>query len=156
MDTNTLVIFKSDIQAQINLVKRIADQLHQRAEGLTTDDIIRLESVAYQMHNLYNATEDLFKIIATYFENNMTDTAKWHSLLLQRMSQEIEGVRPAVISEETFLLLNTLRGFRHFFRHAYGTSLEYELLKPNLTKALSLFPYLEADMNQFMQQLSAS
>ncbi|MGK7933872.1 MAG: hypothetical protein AB4041_20920 [Microcystaceae cyanobacterium] len=156
MDPHILVIFKSDIQAQLNLVKRIDEQLNQRAEGLTSDDLIRLESVAYQMHNLYNATEELFKIIATYFENNIADTAKWHSLLLQRMSQKIEGVRPAVLSEETYLLLNSLRGFRHFFRHAYGTPLEYELLKPNLTKAIRLFSCLEADINQFMRQLSPS
>lgn len=156
MDTNTLILFKSDIQAQLNLIKRISDQLNQRVEGLTPEDIIRLESVAYQMHNLYNAIEELLKIIATYFENNITDTAKWHSLLLQRMTQNIEGIRPSVLSEETYLRLNSLRGFRHFFRHAYGTQIEYEQLKPNLEKALNLFSYIQQDISQFIEKLSES
>ncbi len=151
MDKNTLVILKSDIQGQINLINRISNNLKNRAEGLQADDIIRLESVAYQIHNLYNATEDLLKIVATYFENNITDAAKWHSLLLQRMTQKIEGVRPALLSEETYFLLNSLRGFRHFFRHAYGTPIEYQQLKPNLDKAINLFACLERDLNQFIK-----
>jgi hypothetical protein len=155
MDSNSLILFKSDIQAQLNLIKRISEQLNQRVEGLTPEDIIRLESVAYQLHNLYNATEELLKIIATYFENNITDTAKWHSFLLQRMTQTIEGIRPAVLSEETYLLLNSLRGFCHFFRHAYGTKIEYEQLKPNLEKGLNLLAYIQQDINQFLEKLSA-
>jgi predicted nucleotidyltransferase len=108
------VIFESDLLAQLELIKRIAAQLEQRAAGLRSDDIIRLESVAYQIHNLYNAVEDLLKIVATYFENNITDTAQYYTALLKRMNQIIPKIRPALISEETFVILNGLRGFRHF------------------------------------------
>lgn len=53
-------------------------------------------------------------MVAAHFENQISDTARWHSVLLQRMSQEIPGIRPAVLSQESYLLLNSLRGFRHF------------------------------------------
>ncbi len=52
------------------------------------------------------------------------------------------------------MILNALRGFRHFFRHAYGTAIEYDLLKINLDKALSLFPLLDRDISHFLQQLT--
>jgi uncharacterized protein YutE (UPF0331/DUF86 family) len=153
MDKNSLIILKSDLNAQLKLIKTIDQRLIDRAKGLVSDDIIRLESIAYQIHNLYNATEDLLKIVASYFENNITDTSQWHSALLQRMCQDIPEIRPALLSPETFLILNSLRGFRHFFRHAYGTSIEYEQLKINLDKALNLLPNLEKDLENFIEQL---
>lgn len=68
MDKNTLILLKTDLNGQRQLINNITQKLEQRAEGLTPDDLIRLESVAYQIHNLYTAIEDLLKIIATYFE----------------------------------------------------------------------------------------
>ncbi|MEL4894566.1 ribonuclease toxin HepT-like protein [Crocosphaera sp. Alani8] len=153
MDENTLIIFKTDINAQMELIKKINQTLNNRSIGLTGDDLIRLESVAYQIHNLYSAVEDLLKIVATYFENNITETAKFHIALLTRMTQTIPSIRPALISQETFSILNSLRGFRHFFRHAYGTPIEYEQLKNNLDKSLNLLPILEQDVNTFLEKI---
>jgi uncharacterized protein YutE (UPF0331/DUF86 family) len=70
------------------------------------------------------------------------------------MNQEIPEIRPALISQETFNLLNSLRGFRHFFRHAYNTAIEYEQLKSNLDKALSLSPNLKKDLKIFLEQIA--
>lgn len=140
MDKNTLIILKTDLNAQIQLIITIEQKLQARSENLESDDVIRLESIAYQIHNLYNTTEDLLKIVATYFENHIADTSRWHSLLLRRMSQEIPEIRPALISQETYNILDSLRGFRHFFRHAYNAAIEYNQLKSNLDKALNLSP----------------
>ncbi|TVQ43363.1 MAG: hypothetical protein EA365_12780 [Gloeocapsa sp. DLM2.Bin57] len=155
MDKNTLILLKTDLQGQRQLINNIFQKLEQRAEGLTPDDLIRLESIAYQIHNLYTASEDLLKIIATYFENNITNTAQWHANLLTRLSQNIPGIRPAFLTEETFLILNSLRGFRHFFRHAYGANIEYDQLKINLDKALKLREYLAKDCDNFLKKIAA-
>jgi uncharacterized protein YutE (UPF0331/DUF86 family) len=69
------------------------------------------------------------------------------------MTLPIPGVRPALISPETFSLLNSLRGFRHFFRHAYGTNIEYEQLKFNLDKAIKIPPLLQEDIQNFIEQI---
>ncbi|MFM6463459.1 MAG: hypothetical protein ACKPGC_14155 [Planktothrix sp.] len=53
----------------------------------------------------------------------------------------------------THAILNNLRGFRHFFRHAYGATIEYEQLKINLDKALKLKENLETDIHQFLLRL---
>ncbi|MFM6137436.1 MAG: hypothetical protein ACKPCP_25385, partial [Sphaerospermopsis kisseleviana] len=92
--------------------------------------------------------------VASYFENNITDTAQWHSALLRRMSQNIPEIRPFLISGSTYEILNSLRGFRHFFRHAYGVEIEYEQLKINLFKALALLPSLENDIDIFMEKIN--
>ena len=156
MDSEQLVILKVDVQAQLNLIKTVYERLNERANSLKGDDPILLESIAYQIHNLYSAIEDLLKLIANYFENNISNSSQWHSLLLQRMTIIVPHVRPVVLSAETYTLLNALRGFRHFFRHAYGATIEYEQLKSNLDKALTVFPKLEADLSQFLGQLEQS
>ncbi|MGK7952772.1 MAG: hypothetical protein AB4368_29265 [Xenococcaceae cyanobacterium] len=122
---------------------------------MTADDPIRLESVAYQIHNLYNAVEDLLKLVAAHFENQITDTAHWHTALLRRMNQEVTGIRPALLSEEGYIILNSLRGFRHFFRHAYGVPIDYAQLKINLDKARQLKSLLEKDLENFLNRIRA-
>lgn len=154
MDSQTLIVLTVDIQAQMALIKGIYEKLVIRSQRLQPDDEIVLESIAYQIHNLYSATEELMKIVATYFENNINDSGQWHSLLLQRMKMDIPEIRPALLSPETYSILNSLRGFPHFFRHAYGATLEYEPLKNNLDKSLNLFSHLESDVNQFILRLS--
>ncbi len=153
MDKNTLIVLRADLTSQLAVVKSISLLIEERAEGLQKDDPIRLESIAYQIHNFYNAIEDLLKIVAAHFENQISDTARWHSILLKRMSQEIPGIRPVLLSQESYLLLNTLRGFRHFFRHAYGVPIDYEQLRINLNKSRQLYPCLERDLYQFFEAL---
>lgn len=93
-----------------------------------------LESLAYQLHNLYCAFEDLFRIVAHFFENHIDERVGWHKELLGRMTLEIKGVRPRFISEAAYEFLSDLRGFRHVFRHAYGVELEAEKIKLVLKK----------------------
>ncbi|WP_342669563.1 hypothetical protein [Desulfovirgula thermocuniculi] len=54
------------------------------------------------------------------------------------MRLSLEGLRPALIGEETFRCLNDLRSFRHFFRHAYDMDLEPEKVELVVKKALRL------------------
>jgi hypothetical protein len=153
MDSNKLILLKVDLEGQMNDIQRIHQKLLDRVAKLAVDDDVILESIAYQIHNLYCATEDLLKIVASCFENNISNSSQWHSLLLQRMTMEIPDIRPAFLSYNTHAILNNLRGFRHFFRHAYGTTIEYEQLKINLDKALKLKENLETDIHQFLLRL---
>ena len=153
MESNRLILLKIDLQAQMNHIERIHQKLLDRVVKLQENDEIILESIAYQIHNLFCATEDLLKIVASCFENNISSSNQWHTLLLQRMSQDIPSIRPALLSYNTHTILNSLRGFRHFFHHAYGATIEYEQLKINLDKALKLKDILDSDIQQFLLRL---
>jgi hypothetical protein len=69
------------------------------------------------------------------------------------MSQRIEGIRPALLSRESYQRLDALRGFRHFFRHAYAATVDYEQLRINLRKAEQVIPLLRADVEAFLAGL---
>ncbi len=72
----------------------------------------------------YCAFEGLFKTIADFFENTIEEPARYRRELLRRMRLSIEGVRPALLAEGAFKLLDSLRAFRHFFGHAYSYKLD--------------------------------
>ncbi|MBJ7900438.1 MAG: hypothetical protein GC158_11080 [Cyanobacteria bacterium RI_101] len=153
MDSNQLALLQADIKSQQETINRVFTMLENRAQNLTPDKIEKLESVAYQIHNFYCAVEELLKIVAIYFENNISDTAQWHSLLLKRMTQPVVGVRPALLSWESYEKLNSLRAFRHFFRHAYGILLDLSQLEPNLDKSLAVKPILDQEILDFLELL---
>jgi uncharacterized protein YutE (UPF0331/DUF86 family) len=156
MDKNALTVLIADIETQMDLIERVYTELEKRALDLEPGDEAKLESVAYQIHNLYGAVEDLLKIVAAHFENQIADTARWHTALLHRMTQDIAGVRPSLLSEESYRLLSSLRGFRHFFRHAYAAAIEYAPLKINLDKARQLRPHLRQDLDHFIGRLQSA
>jgi hypothetical protein len=153
MDSRQLAVFTADVRSQLQSIQQVAEVLELRAQGLQRDDAVRLESVAYQIHNFYNAVEDLLQTIAVQFENQVSDTSRWHQLILQRMTQEIVAVRPAFLSQSSFESLNALRSFRHFFRHAYGVPIDYDQLTANLNRVRAVLPVLEEDVERFLQRL---
>jgi hypothetical protein len=153
MEAAAIALFRSDIAAQQVTIERVFALLQQRSVGLTPENPEKLESVAYQLHNFYSAIEELLKLVATYFENNISDAAQWHSLLLKRMTQPVPGIRPAVLCLDSYDALNSLRGFRHFFRHAYGVPIDYIQLQSNLNLAIALKPLLDQDIAHFLAAL---
>ncbi len=108
------------------------------------------ESMGYQLHNLYCAFEDLFEIVAKIFENNIHDKSRYHLELLKRMSIAIEGVRPALLTEEAVELLNNLRSFRHVFRHAYSYDLDEKKVRIILADAVKLRALYQKDIRAFV------
>ncbi len=153
MEQELFVLLESDTRAQLALINETFAKLEERSAGLRPDQEARLESAAYQIHNLYNAAEDLLNLVAEYFENQIGHSARWHIRLLRRMSHDIPGVRPRLLSQESYELLNALRSFRHFFRHAYSAPIDYERLRVNLEKARRLQPLLVADVERFLRRV---
>ena len=108
---------------------------------------------ALKTQQLFTAIEDLFKQIAKVFENQIDDLSAYHKALLKRMNVEVVGVRPAVISDESFVFLDRLRAFRHFIRHAYAYELDVDELKLLQRKIHNKFSDVLNDINNFQRFL---
>ncbi len=152
MEKERLAVLETDIRRQQKKIEAVYREIVQRKKGYTKDRVV-LESLAFQLHNLYCAFEDLFRIVADHFENHITEPTAWHKELLDRMQTEIQGIRPALISEAAYEFLNELRGFRHVFRHAYGIKLEPAKIKIVLKKTLALKKIYKKDLAAFLAQL---
>lgn len=140
------------LSAELAELYKTVDTIYQRIERRKVhfkDTEEGIESMAYQLHNLYGAHEELCEIVADYFENEIGGT-RYHADLLKRMKMDIEGIRPAFISEATYELLDELRRFRHLFRHAYGMELDTARVEKLLETALDLREQFRNDMTEFL------
>ena len=149
-----LAVLLSEMEFQWKQILKIYDRISEKLTRLKRDksnEDLR-DSLAYQLHNLYCAYEDLFSIIAKFFENRINDPSRYHIRLLRRM-MDIEGVRPKLISEESFQYLNELRGFRHVFRHAYGIELDVDRVILLAEKSLKLKDIFQRDLENFRRKL---
>ncbi|MDA0842219.1 MAG: hypothetical protein O3B01_17380 [Planctomycetota bacterium] len=155
MEESALAILKADLGSQLQLIRDIYSKLDDRKNG-TEHDPIRLEAMCYQLHNLFCAFEDAFKIIAERFENQVEEASHWYAEFLKRMKAEIQGVRPAVLSEESYELLDEMRAFRHVFRHAYGKELDYAKAVVALNKAELLRNRHAGEFQEFLGKLGVT
>lgn len=95
----------------------------------------------------------MFKMIAKFFENQIENFTKYHTGLLKRMLIEIDGVRPNLLSESSYKILDELRGFRHVFKHTYGYELDAERVLRLAEKSLKLTEVFSKDFETFKLHL---
>jgi len=147
MEKEKIAILKAELEAQAGEIEKIYVRLDERSKKKGK---AATESIGYQLHNLYCAFEDLFEIVAKTFENNIHDKGRYHLELLKRMTLAIEGVRPSLLSQEVFVLLDNLRAFRHFFRHAYSYDLDERKVRIVLSDAEKLRKFYQDDISKFL------
>lgn len=119
-------------------------------------DDFTIGGFANYVHSFYNGAENIFKLIAEYVDEFRPQSVGWHRELLNQMSLELQGLRPAVITAELASVLADYLEFRHFFRHSYGFDLEWDELKPKAVKLKLTFEKLEAALQQFVAFLQTS
>ena len=146
-----VVIFLAEFDFQVKQIDSIYGSLENKVVSIEKKRVAAeaVESTGYWMHNLYCAFEDLFKLVAGFWENNLSANGDYHIHLLKRMLVEIEGVRPLLLSSVSYRVLNELRGFRHVFRHAYSYGLDNERVSALLRKILDQKNTVISDLQTF-------
>lgn len=146
-----IVVFLADFDYQVQQINSIYTRLKTKVSAIEKQavSVEAVESAGYWMHNLYCAFEDLFKLVAGFWENSLSADGDFHVQLLKRMLLSIEGVRPALLSEGSYKFLNELRGFRHVFRHAYIYGLDDERVNTLLRKILDFKSSVTKDLDNF-------
>lgn len=120
------------LKSEITSLLERAKELEKKLAALNPQTIspstpeAELISIGYYITGIYSCFEDLFSKIAREFENTIYEPIRWHAELLERMSLDIEEVRPHVISKETKVVLDELRKFRHIYRFSYMFELDWE------------------------------
>lgn len=132
----------------------LIQRLHAQLIGIDLTSYEQRYVFALKAQQFYTAVEDLLKQIAKAFENHIDSLSSYHKELLIRLNTEIPKIRPKVITDETFQLLDKMRSFRHFIRHAY----DCELLEAELVRIQdglkAQFKTLDHDLIQFRQYIS--
>ncbi len=108
----------------------------------------------YYLHQWYCTAENLLLRIASHFGNEIRET-EWHKSLLERLKLNVPGLRPPVLSQESFENLQALRGFRHVFRHAYDYVLQWDLMQPNVELLPKAHEVFTKDVDRFLEYLQS-
>lgn len=148
-----LLILERRLREDLNALDEIYEDLGDRvvSPDETQEQLI---VQAYRLHNIYNACENMFRNIATVFENQIDDKKGWHRELLERMKLDLLPLRPAVIDDAAYEKLDELLWFHHFFRTAYGVSLDPERFAIAQKKALALRKILPEQIEEFLTFLA--
>jgi len=106
--------------------------------------------LALAIHHWYNAVEHVFERSCLTVEGSLPRGGDWHKALLRDMALALTDVRPAVISESTAGALGEFLEFRHFFRHAYVATLDWERLGILLGRLGRLHAILSAELDRWV------
>ncbi len=88
MDKARLALLRAELTAQTRQIEAIYNKIEERRRS---EGQAELESLGYQLHNLYCAFEDLFEVVAGTFENQIEEEGRYHIELLRRLTVRSKG-----------------------------------------------------------------
>ena len=116
------------IQREVDELQRTKNAaLRKWQKALTDEDYVG--SVAFDLQSFYQGVERIFEAIGKLIDTNVPVGEGWHKALLSQMTDEVPGVRPAVISPNTRDVLDDFRKFRHIARNIYAFNLDVARLR---------------------------
>ncbi|MXZ71021.1 MAG: hypothetical protein F4Z04_05885 [Acidobacteria bacterium] len=151
MDEAAFAVLEAELRARHRDLERIGERIEDRRTTFA-NGAEAVDSLGYQLHNLYSAFEQLLEEVARSFENRI-EAAGYHSDRIRRMRLDIPGIRPALLSERTALDLDELRRFRHRFRHAYAAELDPEKIAALAGKTRQIREDFARDLERFLARL---
>jgi len=129
------------------LAAEVESVLHRNPETIPRE---ALALIAIDLHSYYTKVEGLLERILISFEGQAPRGESGHVGLLRVAGLTIPGVRPAIFSEQTREVLDELRKFRHFFRHAYALDLRADKLARVLDPFIPGHPALDRELEAFV------
>lgn len=140
--------------SEIDILLDHASVLLQKCK-VQEPDFIELSAVGSTLHSFYNGLENIFQLIRKEIDKTNDTSGRWHADLLDAMFKETEN-RPAVIDESLRTPLSDYMGFRHFFRHAYGYHLRWDLAKPLFENMQETWNFTKECVLKFTEPVSNS
>lgn len=129
-DSDSLRQLRSELENDFRFVERCGKEVKTFSErwDFSPEDEMAAIAAAYGLHNLYGAFEGYFLRISKHFENHLPPQ-NWHSELVEKMTLNIPGIRPALFDEAYLAEVDELRRFRHVFRNLYKGRLNPEKVR---------------------------
>ena len=113
-----------DVENELKFISREIETLKRKRERLKDERDTEyfdshIKAIALTLHSIYTGYEKVVEILIKGIDGDLPTAIDYHTALLKRATYEIPEVRPPIISEETFNLLNVLRAYRHKLRRTY-------------------------------------
>lgn len=135
------------IKKEVESIKRKLSRLKEEKDPENIDSHIK--AIAGSLHSLYTGYETILERIIRSIDGDVPAGRDYHLMLLKRALNPVEGVRPPVISLETFRTLDELRTYRHKFRNIYLYLLSHKRITELARRGIDSFKCFEKDIMAF-------
>ncbi len=155
MFDDPILSLKNLIEDELTSLERVVEATEVALDSLSNPPSqFELNGLAAYLHQFYTAIETMFERIVINFGEGLPRGAVWHSELLIQVATLQTGIRPAVIDNPLRSRLEEYLRFRHFFRHAYAYTLEWNRLQWLLKQMRSTLTMLREQLQTFFDALS--
>jgi hypothetical protein len=121
MDRIALQILEDGWEHDARVMRRAVATLESRLREAADS---RWAAAAFEINRIFNILEKAFERLCEAFENHLQKTGRYHDTLIERVTLELKGIRPAFLPVHAVRDVRELKGFRHLFRHAYDLDLD--------------------------------
>jgi hypothetical protein len=155
MTRSEIPVLTGEIELELRRLVEVERQIQALAAALgpLQPDNVQLMAAAGFLHNFYNGVENCLMRIARGVDEHVPAGPTVHRELLDQMTAEVPGIRPAVLSDPLLATLDEYRRFRHAFRHMYFFDLRWELLRPLVTGVPAARQALELALRKLLATL---
>lgn len=148
----------ADIATDMRLLRKEMESIERKISRLKDEqDPENVDShnkaIAATLHSLYSGYETIIERVIRAVDGDVPLGKQYHIMLLKRAMNAIEDVRPAIISIETFKLLDELRTYRHKFRNIYLYLLSSERIIELARKGIASYKSFAEDVKTFQDFL---
>lgn len=145
-----------DVENEMNFISREVEILKRKRHRIEVEKDLEnidshLKAIALTMHSIYSGYEKIIEMLVKGLDGDVPTAIEYHSALLKRATYEVPDVRPPIISEETFLLLNALRAYRHKLRRIYTYLISPKKVLDLTEGAIRTFDLFERDWGIFKE-----
>ncbi len=146
---------EAEIQKHLSVLKRLEDYLvrfsREKLDG-NTPCVDSAMILAQALTNYYTCLETVFLRISRFFENNLP-AERWHQSLLEKMTLQIDEVRPRVLRDDVYWGLLELLKFRHFARYYFEMDYDWQKLMYLVEKFHTVREPVREDIENFVRFL---
>lgn len=141
----------SEIEWTQKVCQQLVDNINEKIAIINKADYdyVYLEAIAINVMHFYSAVESVFNKIAKKIDESPVKGDSSHQELLKRMLIEIDGVRCAVLSKDTYDLIDKFRSFRHKSYHDFSITYKWEEMRELCHSAKQTLLLFNGDVNNF-------
>lgn len=150
-----LLVLAAELTSHLSRARREVESINE-LRSAEPPDRRTLWAMAGHLQALYTGCETIMVRALEKFEGLPAVGPDSHVRILQAASLDVPELRPPVVSAETVLALHPYRGFRHFFRHAYGVELSWDKMAAKVENATAMFAAFAHDVTAFCDFLRAA
>ena len=146
------------IRQELDRVARVVAEAERGAVAFrsVSPSLLELRGLGDVIHDFYTGIERIFEKVAPELNGGVPAGPAWHRELLDNMTLDLPGVRPALVSAETARVLEEFLRFRHLFRNLYGFEIEWSRLRPLLERVGPAWNAFATDATRFLEFLDAA